>query len=444
MRQYLSRARLRFQEENEKKMKNKIDSMVANGSSDNCKKNTTTTTTTTTTDGGGSGGGSSSNTDPDRPSECINPECSMYGTSATAYMCNSCYRKQKTQEMEHIRRNNSSGVSNTFSTDDDLQSKPNPVSTARSSFHAPLPSAVSSAAATGEASAPGGGDLTSDGTTSNIANLRVPQPQCSDANRDEAIVIIDKGRTVSDPGCVPSFIDLDADCNAGDTGGPVDLSRVGSMKVGGPQYGAGKSRFYAQLDTDSRSVSSIPTARSLSSRQDDTIFLSNSTFYKDGRNYRKNGNDNRQILRNSTNNCSSLRPQGSNSKVSVATERNSSKTIDGSNSIGDANNSNSNNNSNSIDKYNNRQDTGYKQALNLKDNTTNNVTNSSGSGSGSGSCSPPTQDNNKRDPNQHQCLMELCEFYGSALYGGYCSKCASARALPSSVATKKKKSNRLK
>ncbi|CAL4064377.1 unnamed protein product, partial [Meganyctiphanes norvegica] len=53
----------------------------------------------------------------------------------------------------------------------------------------------------------------------------------------------------------------------------------------GPQYGAGKSKFYAELDDDSLiNATKIPTTNALSSKSDGTLFLSNSTFYSDASN----------------------------------------------------------------------------------------------------------------------------------------------------------------
>ncbi|KAK4292167.1 hypothetical protein Pmani_035032 [Petrolisthes manimaculis] len=50
----------------------------------------------------------------------------------------------------------------------------------------------------------------------------------------------------------------------------------------GPQYGAGRSKFYAELDANSVSdATRIPIQQPLSSKKDGTIYLSNSTFYND-------------------------------------------------------------------------------------------------------------------------------------------------------------------
>ncbi|XP_050732516.1 OTU domain-containing protein 7A-like isoform X2 [Eriocheir sinensis] len=50
----------------------------------------------------------------------------------------------------------------------------------------------------------------------------------------------------------------------------------------GPQYGAGRSKFYTELDaTSAGDISKIPVHQALSSRKDGTLYLSNSTFYND-------------------------------------------------------------------------------------------------------------------------------------------------------------------
>lgn len=50
----------------------------------------------------------------------------------------------------------------------------------------------------------------------------------------------------------------------------------------GPQYGAGRSKFYAELDSNAAGeVSKIPVHQALSTRKDGTLYLSNSTFYND-------------------------------------------------------------------------------------------------------------------------------------------------------------------
>ncbi|XP_045122049.1 OTU domain-containing protein 7A-like isoform X2 [Portunus trituberculatus] len=50
----------------------------------------------------------------------------------------------------------------------------------------------------------------------------------------------------------------------------------------GPQYGAGKSKFYAELDSSAAGeASKIPVHQALSTRKDGTLYLSNSTFYND-------------------------------------------------------------------------------------------------------------------------------------------------------------------
>ncbi|KAG0719368.1 OTU domain-containing protein 7B [Chionoecetes opilio] len=50
----------------------------------------------------------------------------------------------------------------------------------------------------------------------------------------------------------------------------------------GPHYGAGKSKFYADLDPASAGeADKIPVHQALSSRKDGTLYLSNSTFYND-------------------------------------------------------------------------------------------------------------------------------------------------------------------
>ena len=54
-----------------------------------------------------------------------------------------------------------------------------------------------------------------------------------------------------------------------------------SPKQEGPQYGAGKSQFYAELDCEEASKAVIPLAKAIDSKKDGTIFLSNSTFYND-------------------------------------------------------------------------------------------------------------------------------------------------------------------
>ncbi|KAK7073278.1 hypothetical protein SK128_015178 [Halocaridina rubra] len=54
------------------------------------------------------------------------------------------------------------------------------------------------------------------------------------------------------------------------------------VRVDGAQYGAGKSKFYAELDANSvLDASKIPIIKPLSTKKDGTIFLSNSTFYSD-------------------------------------------------------------------------------------------------------------------------------------------------------------------
>lgn len=64
-------------------------------------------------------------------------------------------------------------------------------------------------------------------------------------------------------------------------------SNLGSPKsqhfrADGPQYGAGRSKFYAELDSTSASdATKIPVIQALSSKKDSTLFLSNSTFYGD-------------------------------------------------------------------------------------------------------------------------------------------------------------------
>lgn len=50
----------------------------------------------------------------------------------------------------------------------------------------------------------------------------------------------------------------------------------------GPHYGAGKSKFYAELDaTAAGEANKIPVHQPLSTRKDGTLYLSNSTFYND-------------------------------------------------------------------------------------------------------------------------------------------------------------------
>ncbi|XP_064119477.1 OTU domain-containing protein 7A-like [Macrobrachium nipponense] len=63
-------------------------------------------------------------------------------------------------------------------------------------------------------------------------------------------------------------------------------SNLGSPKAqhrtDGAQYGAGKSKFYAELDASSvLDANKIPVIKPLSTKKDGTIYLSNSTFYSD-------------------------------------------------------------------------------------------------------------------------------------------------------------------
>ena len=37
------------------------------------------------------------------PSPCINPNCTMFGTAVTSYMCTACYARQLEQEEERVK-----------------------------------------------------------------------------------------------------------------------------------------------------------------------------------------------------------------------------------------------------------------------------------------------------------------------------------------------------
>ncbi|XP_042238771.1 uncharacterized protein LOC121877225 isoform X2 [Homarus americanus] len=66
------------------------------------------------------------------------------------------------------------------------------------------------------------------------------------------------------------------------TSGNLNSPKAQDFRGDGPQYGAGKSKFYAELDAASVSdASKIPVIQPLSSKKDGTLFLSNSTFYSD-------------------------------------------------------------------------------------------------------------------------------------------------------------------
>nr|XP_045601383.1 OTU domain-containing protein 7B-like isoform X2 [Procambarus clarkii] len=66
------------------------------------------------------------------------------------------------------------------------------------------------------------------------------------------------------------------------TTGNLNSPKSTHFRADGPQYGAGKSKFYAELDAASASdASKIPVIQPLSSKKDGTLYLSNSTFYSD-------------------------------------------------------------------------------------------------------------------------------------------------------------------
>lgn len=370
VKRYLSKARLRFQDENEKKKKKKEEALAM----DTSRKVQRSAPL------------SSGSSDTDTPSECINPGCNLFGTAATAYMCSACYDKQKTEELEHTRRQQHSN-------------NPSPAPAHRS--------------------------LNAGQSTRQVLDV-------GQFDHNGETLRVDRARTV------------------GEAGAGLDPRTRGGVMMG-PHYGAGKSQFYAELDANSASLatSKIPTVRSVNSKQDETIFLSNSTFYKDGRNHRPQN---------------TLSKGNSSLRKPVVSNDNGSKKHVSCESV-PANNNVPALTTGSADcsTISSKRDEDSRRQLTAAEYTPTSVRRPS-SDDRAGSLRHDNNSNYRKPPTnstaavrhgqqqysgqQHQlaldevqdaCLQPTCQFYGSALYDGYCSKCAAAISVQAAVPKNKYK-----
>ncbi|XP_063615008.1 uncharacterized protein LOC134788085 [Penaeus indicus] len=157
-------------------------------------------------------------------------------------------------------------------------------------------------------------------------------------------------------------------------------------KVDGPQYGAGKSKFYAELDAASvLNATKIPVVQALSTKKDGTLFLSNSTFYSDT---------------SAIPSCNVTKPQASSATkgqaISTESEMQNSQSTDSTQ--------------------------GHPSPSMLSTTMMNQV---------SDSFTPVAVDDvavciraeSRGDNSCQPCLMRDCKFYGSSSTGGYCSRC---------------------
>ena len=358
---YLKKARRRFQDESEKKLK-----LTKVSSNNDVERDVLDASARST-----------SRIEVDVTSKCINPGCTGYGNSVTSYLCKLCYSKQKVKEMEHLK---------------------------------------------------GGGP--SSRMTSSSSPVGAGTPSDDELSPEEAATVQGKR-----------------------SDGVYE----------GPHYGAGKSHFYAELE-DSSATRAIPTAQPINKKNDSTLFLSNSTFYND---------TSAQIF--------SSNPPGASSSSKVVGRYNISGNRNGGSKNGKASNGRAKKElhlSNSTTHNDNSSVTGnYSKVTSIMDFENNerngttftpiSVSNVRGGvpldGDGMLPASPhavtlrgqitcdakprtvqpalpATRGTNtdtsnttyrseddksyKADSEVEVCLREDCGFFGSKLYGGYCSKCA--------------------
>lgn len=147
----------------------------------------------------------------------------------------------------------------------------------------------------------------------------------------------------------------------------------------GPQYGAGRSKFYAELDANSVSdATRIPIQQSLSNKKDGTIYLSNSTFYNDVSSVPSSYNmakTSSSVVKNEAN-----RETASSGEKLTTTSTTTTTAI---------------------------------MANHVNDKFTP-VAGDEGSMRGAGE---------RSDSPSHPCLTQDCKFYGSFSTGGFCSRC---------------------